>query len=110
MWSLANCSWSVSSKQRMLDRRLRQLPWGTAPQLAGAIALVLGGPLVVPGAVVPRSRTWSPRALASALARMAVAAPAAVLVLGWLMWCAVAGGPGALAAGTVALWLLVLAF
>ena len=72
--------------------RLRYLPWETGLLLAGAIALVFGGPFLAPGAVVPRSRTWSPRALAPALARMAVAAPAAVLALGWLAWWAVAAG------------------
>jgi len=72
--------------------RLRYLPWETGLLLAGAIALVFGGPFVAPGAVVPRSRTWSPRALAPALARMAVAATAAVLALGWLAWWAVAAG------------------
>ena len=72
--------------------RLRYLPWETGLLLAGAIALVFGGPFVAPGAVVPRSRTWSPRALAPALARMAVAGPAAVLALGWLAWLAVAAG------------------
>jgi GNAT superfamily N-acetyltransferase len=132
---------------------LRYLPWETGLLLAGAIALVFGGPFVAPGAVVPRSRTWPPRSLAPALARMAVAAPAAVLTLGWLAWWAVAAGVatdlaepvllytrimlladvllpffpmtafagrrvleasplawGALAAGTVALWLVAPAF
>ncbi len=71
---------------------LRYLPWETGLLLAGAIAVVFGGPFVAPGGVVPRSPTWSPQALAPALARMAFAGPATVLTLGWLAWWAVAAG------------------
>jgi GNAT superfamily N-acetyltransferase len=77
---------------RVQGLRLRYLPWETGLLLAGAIALVFGGPFVAPGAVVPRPRTWSPGALAPALARMAFAGAAAVLALGWLAWWAVAAG------------------
>jgi L-amino acid N-acyltransferase YncA len=77
---------------RVQGLRLRYLPWETGLLLAGAIALVFGGPFVAPGAVVPRSRTWSPRALARTLARMAFAGAAAVWLLGAAAWWAVAAG------------------
>lgn len=53
---------------------------------------MFGGPFVAPGAVVPRSRTWSQRALVPALARMAFVGAAAVWLLGAAAWWAVAAG------------------
>jgi L-amino acid N-acyltransferase YncA len=70
--------------------RLRYRPWETGLLLAGAIALAFGGPFVAPGAVVPRSRTWSPKVLAPALAWMAFAGAATVWLLGVAAWWAVA--------------------
>ena len=77
---------------RAAGLRLRYLPWETGLLLAGAIALVFGGPFVAPGSVVPRSRVWSPSALAPALARMAFAGVAAVALLGAAAWWGVAAG------------------
>jgi L-amino acid N-acyltransferase YncA len=72
--------------------RLRYLPWETGLLLAGAIALVFGGPFVAAGSLVPRARVWSPRALAPTLARMAFAGAAAVALLGLAAWWGVAAG------------------
>ena len=77
---------------RAAGLRLRYLPWETGLLLAGAIALVFGGPFVAAGSVVPRARTWSPSALAPALARMAFAGAAAVALLGLAAWWGVAAG------------------
>ena len=86
---------------RAAGLELRYRPWETGLLLAGAIAAVFGGPMVAPGGVYPRARTWSPRALAPALARVAFAGAVAVLLLGWAAWFAT--GVSALAgiAGTV---------
>jgi hypothetical protein len=77
---------------RAAGLRLRYLPWETGLLLAGAIALVFGGPFVAPGSLVPRARVWSPRALAASLARMAFAGAAAVALLGLAAWWGVAAG------------------
>ena len=66
--------------------RLRYRPWETGLLLATGIAAVFGGPMVAPGGLYPQARTWSSRALAPALARVAFAGVGAVLVLGWAAW------------------------
>lgn len=71
---------------RAAGLELRYRPWETGLLLAAAIATVFGGPMVAPGGVYPRARTWSPRALAPALARVAFAGAGAVLLLGWAAW------------------------
>jgi hypothetical protein len=88
--------------------RLRYRPWETGLLLAGGIAAVFGGPFVAPGVLVPRSRTWSPRALAPALARMAFAGPAAVLALAWLAWWADAAGVAAAVASPILFYARIL--
>lgn len=75
---------ALAARASALEVRYR--PWETGLLLAGAIALAFGGPMVAPGGVYPRARTWSPRALAPALARVAYAGVGAVLVLGWAAW------------------------
>ena len=81
--------------------RLRYRSWETGLLLAGGIAGVFGGPFVAPGVLTPRSRTWSPRELAPALARMAFAGPTAVLALAWLAWWADAAGVAAAVASPI---------
>lgn len=68
--------------------RLRYRPWETGLLLATGIAAVFGGPTVAPGGVYPQAPTWSSRALAPALARVAFAGVGALLVLGWAAWLA----------------------
>jgi len=77
---------------RAAGLRLRYLPWETGLLLAGAIALLFGGPFVAPGGPVPRARVWSPAAAAPALARMALAGATAVAALGAAAWWGVAAG------------------
>lgn len=89
--------------------RLRYRAWETGLALAAAIAAVFGGPMVVPGGLYPRARTWSARALAPGLARVAFAGAGAVVLLGWAAWGA-AGVPGlAATADLVLLYARVLA-
>jgi GNAT superfamily N-acetyltransferase len=71
---------------RAAGLELRYRPWETGLLLAAGIAAAFGGPMVAPGGLYPRARTWSPRALAPALARVAFAGAGAVLVLGWAAW------------------------
>lgn len=75
---------ALAGRAAGLDLRYR--PWETGLLLAGAIAAAFGGPMVAPGGVYPRARTWSPRTHAPALARIAFGGVGAVLVLGWAAW------------------------